>query len=199
MLFAFRLDELLIEGVHRAGDVVVEDVLDGVGCLLKTLVDLVHLLAHELAENPIRLIHHTRDFTDPDADSGVACTTQNTVDIAQSVVSAGTAALADPDGSDWECDVVDDDQQIVLRIELEEAECLPDALSGPVHEGCGLHEQALLTSDVRVEGDAVEARLGDLSDGELGCQCIDNHKPGVVPSVVVLHSWISKSDDQFHS
>ena len=97
-----------------------------------------------------------------------------------------------------EVEIVDDDQEVVLRRDFVETNRFRYRLSREIHVGVGLEKQAPLRADGRLDGEGLEAGLGKLALGKGSVEALNNHEPGVVPRLGVLRSGVAKADDELH-
>ena len=117
-------------------------------------------------------------------------------DVPKALLSSVGPAGPDPDLSHGQAQVIADGQDLV-RLELEEADCLADGTAAQVHEGFGLQQQDAAKVDLCLGHLTVEL-AGEICSPSSAGQPVDELEPHVVTSSLVLGTGVTKTDHQFH-
>ena len=145
------------------------------------------------AEHVVYLKAFGKVAPDTEAKPRIVAVAEQLGDAFEPVVSAVAAFGPDADRAERQRDVVDDDQQVLLR-DLFGFQPVADRLAAQVHVGRRLqqHERPSLVPEL---GDrAVAARCKD--GARLGCQCVGHFESYVMPGFGVLGADIAQPDDQ---
>src|SRR6185369_8251191 len=134
---------------------------------------------------------------DADAEAGEALRAEGLDDRAHAVVGAGRAARLDAQLADGEIDFVENDHQIVGRIEIRVHQ-QPHRIAGKIHVRQRLGHLHRAAADAALAGHRLLFVSADL-DAELLREGVDDHPARVVARSGVTLSRIAEADDEFHS
>lgn len=182
-----------VESVHRALQPRRAERKDGLGGRSDSPGQRRPLVGRPFAEHVVYLKAFGKVAPDTEAKPRIVAVAEQLGDAFEPVVSAVAAFGPDADRAERQRDVVDDDQQVLLR-DLFGFQPVADRLAAQVHVGRRLqqHERPSLVPEL---GDrAVAARCKD--GARLGCQCVGHFESYVMPGFGVLGADIAQPDDQ---
>ena len=182
-----------VVGIHRPLDALQGKAADHLGGKDGEVGPLSLLLFVKGAEDIVDLPPLGIVGADAKSETCVLCAPKRCLDMLQAVVPAGATLSADAKFAKGDIQVIDDDEEVLLR-DILLLHPVADGITAEIDVGGGLEEDEDLILDPHLGNHAVALVLkGDTS---LLCQRAQDAEAGIVSGVTVLGAGIADPHDQ---